>query len=175
MRVLGLTLTFLAAAVGGEELVATESAAALTRTTLVVENREASLAFYRDLMGFEVIHEGPYSGSTFHSIFALGDQDPVHFVILRSPAPDSAMLGLLEIGGPKVTAGPAEPERAPHYGEALLWFTTRQLDQVYRRMRRANVDILAPPFATKGGREMVVADPDGVRMYLFERTPLEAK
>lgn len=146
----------------------------LTRTTIVVSDRAASLAFYRDTLGFTVIHEGPYSGTTFHGLFNLDPAADVYFVILRSRGQAGAMLGLLEIRDDEVTPTEHATSRTPRYGETILWFTTDNLDLDYQQLKEIDATIIAAPFDTRGGREMVAADPDGVRLYLFEKTPQPA-
>lgn len=142
----------------------------LTRTTIVVADREASLAFYRDTLGFTVIYEGPYSGTTFHGLFGLDPGTPVYFLILQSSNHRGAMLGLLEIQGLEIPAKGHSDAQKPRYGETILWFTTENLSRDHQRVQATNATIVAPPFDTQGGREMVVEDPDGVRLYLFEKT-----
>ena len=54
---------------------------------------------------------------------------------------------------------------------AILFSVTDDLDGVFAKVKAADasvVTIVAPPFATSGGREMVIADANGVRIYVFE-------
>lgn len=142
-----------------------------TRTTIVVSDREASLVFYRDTLGFSIVYEGPYSGTTFHGLFNLDPATDVYFVILQSRSENGAMLGLLELKGGALESSESPKSRIPSFGETILWFTTDNLERDYQRLREIDATIIASPFDTNGGREMVAADPDGVRLYLFQKTP----
>ena len=144
--------------------------AALIRTTLFVPDFDPVFALYRDILGFEVVYNAPYPGTTFRKLFNLAEDEPVEFAILKSPDPQSATIGLLKTKAtPAKEIDPSAYEA--QYGETILFMTTNDLDGAYAKVQAAGpgvVTVVAPPFATNGGREMVIADANGVRMYVFE-------
>ena len=140
---------------------AQETDAFLTRTTLIVQDTNASLKFYRDLLGYEVVYEDAYEGTTFRQLFDISGDKSVYFVILKPRDKRGSMLGLLQIDG----------EEAASTNGTVLWMNTDNLDGLYERIRHSEpgaVNIVAQPFLTRGGREMLLADPDGTRVYVFQ-------
>lgn len=160
---------------GSEPTPAIAPYANLIRTTFIVPDVDDALRLYRDILGYKVTYRAPYSGTTFRALFNLGDDDPVEFAILKpahvsrnGPGSD---IGLLATTG-AAKAGPSTSPYLPRYGNTILFTTTKDLKVIYQRVLVAGPDIaivVAPPFDTNGGREMVISDPHGVRIYVFER------
>lgn len=142
----------------------------LVRTTLIVPELEPAFALYRDLLGFKLVYNQPYSGNTFRKLFNLDPEARVDFAILRNPDNEGASIGLLSIDLDQEEPVPLD-EYHPYTGEAILFMVTTRLDEIYARISEANssiVTVVAPPFETNGGREMVISDANGVRMYVFQ-------
>jgi len=155
-----------------KELQNLEPNVSLDRTTFFVPDFEKSFALYRDILGYEVSYNKPYQGSTLRKLFNIDKQASVDFAILRNPDQQGASIGLLatvlqedEFTPPTLT------DYRPEIGEAVLFTVTKNLDAIYQRVLAADssiVTVVAPPFATNGGREMVIADPVGIRIYVFQ-------
>ena len=128
------------------------------------------LALYKDILGYELVYSDEYQGTTFRRIFEIDRDADVEFAILKPPAEGGGSIGILVVADnlePSIT--PAA--YAPEFGQAILFSTTENLDAVYERVRASDasiVTIVAPPFDTAGGREMVIADANGVRIYVFQ-------
>ena len=152
---------------GAEEPAVT---ADIVRTTFLVKDFAPLFSLYQDIFGYTVVHNAPYAGSTFRKLFGVSPDSQVQFAILKSPTAQGHTLGLLSVGDELPTLRGSADYR-PVIGEAILFSVTTNLDQVYERVLGAGqavATIVAPPFDTKGGREMVIQDTNGIRVYVFE-------
>jgi pimeloyl-ACP methyl ester carboxylesterase/catechol 2,3-dioxygenase-like lactoylglutathione lyase family enzyme len=179
----GCLLLVAAAACGNAP--AAESGAAtdvVRRTTLIVHDAEASIRFYRDVLGFELWldNRGTVSASSLPSRARAGD--PSRFVIMKGRHPWVGMIGLLQYGKARAAPGlqartvPARLEP----GDAVLMIETQDLAGIHRRMLQAGTPILRKPEASEvtgaGGTRWVARflfawDPDGHLLELNERQP----
>jgi len=144
--------------------------ATVVRTTFLTRDLEPMLALYQGILGYELVYSDEYQGQTFRQIFEIDEDVPVEFAIFKPPTEDGGSIGILVVGEDlESSIHPAD--YAAKFGQAILFSTTNDLDAVYERARAADasiVTVVAPPFATTGGREMVIADVNGVRIYVFE-------
>ena len=137
-------------------------------TGFTVASLDKSLAFYRDLLGFEVVFQwnpqAPYIGE----LLGYPDVD-LHAVILRLPNSD-VFLELLEYRGiPKKTVEMANG----NIGNAHIAFTVDELDPLYERLTASGVRTVSPPVTptigpNRGGRAVYAIDPDGFRIELIQ-------
>ncbi len=152
-----------------------EEPTVVRRTTLLVHDIDASIAFYRDLLGFTLWYES--SGT--RSAQSLPYDEPVgaasRFVIMKGRDPWIGMVGLLQYGEPRQP--PAPPERLEP-GDVVLMLETRDLDGIYRRMRDAGTPIFREPATTEvTGADgthwtatfLFAFDPDGHLLEINER------
>jgi lactoylglutathione lyase len=137
-------------------------------TGFTVRSLERSLAFYRDLLGFEVAFQwnpqAPYIGE----LVGYPDVD-LHSVILRIPGSDT-FLELLEYRGIPVTT---VDMKNGNIGNGHIAFTVDELDPVYERLKKAGVASVSAPVTptigpNRGGRAIYMIDPDGFRVELIE-------
>ena len=150
---------------------------ALLRAAIVVQDLEQSKRFYRDALGFTVSFDGDITRPTVKQQLGLLDSQTAHFVVLkgsdqiRGENLGSAMIGLLMIANPSppVMTRPDGADLA--VGETMLALMTSDIQSAYRRLREQRARILLPPTKAPDGSEseMVVHDPDGVRVHLVER------
>jgi catechol 2,3-dioxygenase-like lactoylglutathione lyase family enzyme len=135
---------------------------------ITVRSLEGSLAFYRDLLGFEVVFgwnpQAPYIGE----LVGYPEVD-LHSVILRVPGSD-VFLELLEYRG--VPANPVDGANA-NPGTVHLAFYVDDLEDLYARLTGHGVPALSPPVTptigpNRGGRAVYLVDPDGVRVELIQ-------
>jgi len=112
------------------------------RTTLVVYDIEASIGFYRDVLGFEKWYDrtSKISESSLPTGKPVGA--PSRFVIMKGRHPWIGMVGLLEYGGSE--PAPGRPERLKA-GDAILMVETNELAAIYARMQAAHTPILRHP------------------------------
>jgi catechol 2,3-dioxygenase-like lactoylglutathione lyase family enzyme len=137
-------------------------------TGLTVRSLERSVAFYRDLLGFEVVFQwnpqAPYIGE----ILGYPNVD-LHSTILRIPGSD-VLLELLEYRNvPDVTVD----MKNGNIGNAHIAFKVDELEPIYRRLKAAGVESVSEPVTptigpNKGGRAVYMIDPDGFRVELIQ-------
>lgn len=124
----------------------TTSGAAL----LQVYDMRTSLAFYRDLLGFEVVDTAPTGPVT-------------HWAMLRN-GPAHLMLNTkYEFEYER----PLEQDRTSGRGDFVLYFMCEDADAAYLELQAKGwTDIEEPSTAPYGMRQLQVRDPDGFRLCL---------
>jgi lactoylglutathione lyase len=145
--------------------------AAITRphhTGLQVQDLARSVAFYRDVLGFEEVFawnpQAPYIGE----LVGYPDVD-LHAAILRPPNAD-VFLELLEYRNVErraVDTGTANP------GTAHTAYFVDDLDALYAELVAKGVRSVSPPVTptigpNRGGRAVYLLDPDGIRVELIQ-------
>ncbi len=137
-------------------------------TGFTVRSIERSLAFYRDLLGFELVFQwnprAPYIGELVgYPTVSL------HGAILRLPESD-VFLELLEYQGiPVTTVDMANG----NIGNGHIAFNVDDLVPLYERLTAAGVKSVSPPVTptigpNRGGKAVYMIDPDGFRIELIE-------
>jgi len=123
------------------------------RTTLVVQDLERSLAFYRDVLGLTVWYDQPV---TFAGVGVPGTQrgDRARLAILQCADPVIGMIGLLEFTEPRVPARPAPKQRLA-VGDLIFVIQGEDVQGVYERLLASGARVHAPP------HEDVVTGVDG--------------
>jgi hypothetical protein len=111
----------------------------------------------------------------------LAQDRTVRFAILRSShmiegkKREGAQLGLIQVGNPPlpVMRRPAGADLAA--GETMMAMRTTDIALVYARMKELKARILLEPMTSPDGREteLVVHDPDGVRIHVVQRPDRE--
>ena len=135
-----------------------------------VTDLDRSVAFYRDLMGLEVLAQQEKQGGYLAAIVGYPDAH-VKMAHLRAPA-SGHVLELFEYIAPKGET----PERIEprDVGTAHLCFLVDDLDAVYRRLVDAGVEtFVSPPVLVDtgintGGYGIYLRDPDGIVLEIFQ-------
>ncbi|MEE8331696.1 MAG: VOC family protein [Acidimicrobiia bacterium] len=137
-------------------------------TGFQVADLDRSLAFYRDLLGFELVFrwnpQDPYIGK----LVGYPDVD-LHSAILRQPNSE-VFLELLEYRNVERT--PVDTSNA-NPGTAHVAFFVDDLDELYAELVAKGVDSDSEPVTptmgpNQGGRVVYMIDPDGFRVELIE-------
>jgi catechol 2,3-dioxygenase-like lactoylglutathione lyase family enzyme len=182
---LGLSLALCLAPVAPPALSqdAAESAlvSVMSRMTLVVADIEASRRFYAYGLGYEVLSDSVITNPVVKTQMGLPQDRTVRFAILRSShviagrRREGAQLGLIQVGNPAlpVMRRPSGADLAS--GEAMMAVRTTDIALVYARMKELGARILLEPMTSADGREteLVVHDPDGVRIHIVQRPDRE--
>jgi len=172
-----LTFNVLAWAPASAEPVAAEDRVGIDfrRTTLVVRDIDASLSFYRDALGMQVIYDqmirNPRSATTDEEA-----ERARRLVFLRANDNYIGVLGLLQYTKP--VSPPAHQGDTPFStGSSVLLFNTNDLENTFEKARRVlGVRVLYEPTRTEypsydgGGTIPVIVssltDPDGFVLEL---------
>jgi glyoxylase I family protein len=115
-------------------------------TLLQVFDMPRSVAFYRDVLGFEVVSTSPRAGDQFD-------------------------WGLLRLHGTEIMLNtayeqaerPAEldPLRRAAHADTTLYFQCPDVDAAFRHLQLHLIDVAPPSVADYGMRQLYVEDPDG--------------
>jgi catechol 2,3-dioxygenase-like lactoylglutathione lyase family enzyme len=137
-------------------------------TGFTVRSLEKSIAFYRDLLGMEVVFQwnpqAPYLGE----LVGYPTVD-MHAAILRVPGTD-VFLELLEYRNiPEKTVDMSNG----NIGNGHIAFTVDDCEAFYEQLTKAGVKSVSPPVTptigpNKGGRAVYMIDPDGFRVELIQ-------
>jgi catechol 2,3-dioxygenase-like lactoylglutathione lyase family enzyme len=100
----------------------------LRRTTLVVRDMAASLAFYRDALGFDVVYDQELTSPGLSSRHGADGQNRSRLVLTQTNSGEMGMIGLWQFLDPtEKDAAPVEPaDFTP--GRIVLLFNTTDLD-----------------------------------------------
>ena len=138
-------------------------------TCYTVIDMQRTLAFYRDTLGFEIIHERPaVTNSYFRKIIGFPDS-VVHAVYLRIPGTNHC-LELLEYKHPRGTAQNLTPNNP---GSSHIAYLVDDLRAFYPKLKAAGVEFISEPTyldegPNKGGWGLYMKDPNGIIIELFE-------
>ena len=134
----------------------------------VVDMRE-TLAFYCDLLGFEIVNERPaVTEAYFRAIVGFPDA-VVHAVLLRIPGTDH-LLELLEYKHPR---GIAQDLRPNNPGSSHLAYIVDDLTAMYSTLQEKGVEFISGPVAldagpNSGGWALYMKDPNGIVIELYQ-------
>lgn len=115
---------------------------------LQVFDMPASLAFYRDLLGFEIVQSSGPGDSFDWGMLRLGDA----WLMLNTA-----------YEAPK---RPAVPD--PAHKDTALYFGCKDVDAIYTYLRERDVSVPEPVNTPYGMRQLYVKDPDGYHLC-FQR------
>ena len=137
-------------------------------TGFQVADLERSLAFYRDVLGFEVAFAWSPRAPYIAELVGYPGVD-LHSAILRLPNSD-VFLELLEYRG--VEREPVDT-RTANPGTAHIAFFVDDLDSLYERLTAQGVSSVSRPVTptigpNQGGRAVYLIDPDGIRVELIQ-------
>ena len=137
-------------------------------TGLQVRDLERSLAFYRDLLGFELVFQWNPQAAYIGELVGYPDVD-LHAAILRPPNSD-VFLELLEYRNVERT--PVDTSTA-NPGTAHTAYFVDDLEALYADLVAAGVEAVSAPVTptigpNKGGRAVYLLDPDGIRVELIQ-------
>lgn len=110
-----------------------------------VFNMPRALAFYRDIIGFEV-----YADS--------GNGDDSSWVWLKFGGVDLMLNDQYEPGSVP-DAGPAE--RTHWHSDTCFYFNCDDVDAVYEYLKAKGVECKPPSIASYGAKQLYLLDPDG--------------
>jgi lactoylglutathione lyase len=140
----------------------------LHHTGLTVRDLPRSLAFYRDVLGMEVLFEQEKEGGYLAAIVGYPDAH-VRMAHLAFPG-DDHRLELFEYVAPEPRGEPGEPRDV---GITHVCLRVDDVDALVDRLQRAGATFFSAPVvvdtgANAGGRGVYLRDPEGVILELFQ-------
>lgn len=137
-------------------------------TGFQVADLDRSLAFYRDVLGFEEVFRWNPQAAYIGKLVGYPGVD-LHSVILRIPNSD-VFMELLEYRNVERTA---VDTRTANPGTAHVAFFVDDLDELYDELIAKGVATVSEPVTptigpNEGGRVVYMIDPDGFRIEFIE-------
>lgn len=115
-------------------------------TLLQVFDMPASVRFYRDVLGFEIVQTSPREGDQFDwGLLRLNDAE--------------VMLNTAYEQQERPVA--SDVKRAAAHGDTCLYFGCPNVEAVYHHLRSRGIDVKEPSVAPYGMKQLYVRDPDG--------------
>jgi catechol 2,3-dioxygenase-like lactoylglutathione lyase family enzyme len=142
-------------------------------TSWTVEDLDRSIAFYRDLLGFELVQTRERRGVEIETVVGFRNVD-LRIAFLRIPGapvgPSGHHLELIQYLSPK---GVRLDVRTCDTGSAHLALETDSIADDYARLTAAGVTVVSPPVIFTGGvagsmRALYLRDPDGFTVELVQ-------
>ena len=140
----------------------------LHHTGLTVKDLDRSIAFYGDLLGFEVTALGEREGGYFGAVVGYPD---VKVRLAYVAPPDSAhKLELFQYVSPPSRGEGGEPRDV---GMTHVCLIVDDLPGIHERLSAAGVEFFSEPVyidhgVNEGGRAVYLRDPDGIILELFQ-------
>jgi glyoxylase I family protein len=117
---------------------------------LQVFNMPASLAFYRNVLGFEVVSDS-------------GGGDASSWIWLRRGDINLMLNDQYESGH----VPPAPPaERTEWHGDTCLYFSCEDVDGAYESLKAKGIDLDPPSVAPYGMKQLYFRDPDNYNLCI---------
>lgn len=146
--------------------------AGILHTGLTVSDLERSIAFYRDLLGLEVVSQWDSAQPYLRSIVGFPDAE-LRIALLRLPgaaAPFGHHIELLEYRSPRGVRGDA---RTCNPGNVHVAFVVEDLDAAYAELCAKGVRFKSAPVdidhgRNKGGRAVYFLDPDDITLEFVQ-------
>jgi glyoxylase I family protein len=116
-----------------------------------VYDMPASVRFYRDLLGFEIVSTSPVLG-----------KDRFHWALLRLGKAELMLNTAYEFDEERPV--PADRARVAAHGDTVLYFGCPDVDAAYEELREKGVAVNMPKVAPYGMKQMALRDPDGYEL-----------
>jgi lactoylglutathione lyase len=137
-------------------------------TGFTVKSLERSIAFYRDILGFELAFQWNPDAAYLRELVGYSTVD-LHAAIMRLPGTD-VCLELLEYRN--VDQVPVDM-RNGNVGNGHIAFNVDNLLELYAELVKKGVNSVSAPVTptigpNKGGKAVYLIDPDGFRVELIQ-------
>ena len=129
----------------------------LEQMALIVSEYDEAIAFYVDVLGFELVEDSPAE---------TNDGRPKRWVVVRPPGAQTALL-LAQADGERQAAAVGDQ----FAGRVGLFLRVDDFEATYERMTAANVAFFGEPRDEPYGRVVVFADVAGNRWDLLGPRP----
>ncbi len=142
-------------------------------TSYTVSDLTKTLPFYRDLLGFEVVHERAEIVQSYWRA-VVGFPDAVaRDAMLKVPGANH-FIELIEYKHPRGTMQNVTPNNP---GSSHVCYLVDDLKAIYARLKAAGVQFISegPIYLdqgpNQGGAALYMKDPDGIVIELFQKAP----
>jgi len=147
--------------------------AGIFHTGLTVSDLDRSVAFYRDLLGLELVTQWDSAQPYLRAVVGFPDAE-LRIALLRLPRGDGGASGphleLLEYRVPRGVRGDA---RTCNPGNAHVAFMVEDLEATYRELKDKGVRFKSAPMEithgrNRGAKAVYLLDPDDITLELVQ-------
>ena len=141
----------------------------MSRTTTFGRDRDASLVFYRDILGMNQLMSNYWKGVGINRIKNVHGLEQ-WAVILMAGDSANGNIGVYQLYGEDLEIPSPNTAPMPQVGDRGLSLVTNDIDGLYRKYEAAGFQILTQPKLVVGGstKEMMIRDPDGTIVTFVE-------
>ncbi|HSB42310.1 MAG TPA: VOC family protein [Methylomirabilota bacterium] len=147
----------------------------ILHTGLTVSDLDRSIAFYRDLLGLELIAQWDSSRPYLRTVVGYPDAE-LRIALLRLPGAAGAVghhIELLEYRRPRGTRGDANTYNP---GNGHVAFMVDDLEAIYTALKGRGVRFKSAPVdithgRNAGGRAVYFFDPDDITLEMIQPAP----
>ena len=145
-------------------------------TGLTVSDLDRSVAFYRDVLGLELVNQWDSAQPYLRTVVGYPDAE-LRIALLRVPAQPGGVSGhhieLLEYRVPRGVRGDANTY---HPGNVHVSFVVDDLDATYRGLRAQGVRFKSEPVSVdhgrnRGAKAVYAFDPDDITLEFIQPAP----
>jgi catechol 2,3-dioxygenase-like lactoylglutathione lyase family enzyme len=146
-----------------------EAYATLTRAAFFVAKPDSTIAFYKDVLGYEegktARNVGPYDADN-----AWGIPAGSHLRLTYMKSRDGAYVAVMGLEDDSLETLPRPDGIANAFGDVMLIHLVQNMDEIYARARAGGYEVLKPPTLSSTGtsKKMFLRDPNGIRVELNE-------
>lgn len=161
----------------------TAANAVLRTASIYVKNWDASMRFYRDYLGYELMGEQPVTAQKSLEAIGISEGGTARIAYLK-PTNNrikrpfvGTYMALIELGGPALEGRSYEraaPVTRAVRGEIILVHEVAGIDDIYAAMQQDAAVTVVSPLSLSGtgrSRSFAVIDPNGVRIEIYEFNP----
>ncbi len=141
-------------------------------TGLTVSDLDRSIAFYRDVLGFEVVSQWESAQPYLRRIVGFPDAE-LRIALLRLPGATPRSGHQLELLEYRVPRGERGDARTCNPGNGHMAFLVEDMDAAYAELRDKGVRFKSAPVdvdhgRNRGGKAVYFLDPDDITLELIQ-------
>jgi catechol 2,3-dioxygenase-like lactoylglutathione lyase family enzyme len=139
----------------------------------VIENSDAVLAFYVDVLGLELRSDRQFKSSGSKGALGVPDGTEFRFSIVYAHGATFGHLLFLDYQGRLGLPSPGIEWRPPNRGMAMWSFAVRDMDEILARLETAGIEPFSAPVEYNSPslghhKSVTVLDPSGFMVELFQ-------
>ncbi|MCB2106540.1 MAG: VOC family protein [Rhodobacteraceae bacterium] len=169
MRALRIAVLVVAAPFTALHAVAEEQAAphaTLQRAAVMVKDRPATVAFYRDVLGY--VEEQSATGITLPPDHPLGLPPDAIVSMSYMKSRDGAYVAVMGVDSESLPTLDHPQGSDNAYNDVILVHVVTDADEIYRRALAGGYTVLGPPKLSRTGaaKQLFLRDPNGIKIEL---------
>jgi catechol 2,3-dioxygenase-like lactoylglutathione lyase family enzyme len=165
-RAIAVALLLTASAHAEDKPASTEAYATLERAAIMVQDRPATVKFYRDVLGYT--EESSGTGIKLPPGHPLGLPPEATLSMSYMKSRDGAYVALMGVDDAGLAPIDRPKGKGNAYNDVFLVHVTNNVDEIHRRAVAGGYEVLSPPTLSRTGRakQMLLRDPNGIKIEI---------